>query len=70
MNPGVKERVRKFQGASPVWPTVIDSLTLSRMVLFLEAEFRITFRLRDLKPENFASMEAVTALVESKLAQR
>ena len=45
---------------------VIDSLSLLRLVVFLEERFGITMGDADLLPENFASLNAICAYLRSR----
>ena len=38
----------------------VDSLAIMRLVMFIERDLGITMPLKDLTPENFASIEALT----------
>lgn len=46
----------------------VDSLFAMELVLFVESEFQITVEKKDLDYENFKSINAVTSLVERKMA--
>lgn len=46
----------------------VDSLFAMELVLFVESEFQITVEKEDLDYENFKSINAVTSLVERKMA--
>ena len=45
---------------------VLDSLSLLRLVVFLEERFGITMGDADLLPENFASLNAICAYLRSR----
>ncbi len=45
---------------------ILDSLTLLRLVVFLEKRFGITMGDADLLPENFASVNAICAYVRAR----
>ena len=45
---------------------VLDSLSLLRLVVFLEERFEITMGDADLLPENFASLNAICAYLRSR----
>ena len=45
---------------------VIDSLSLLRIVVFLEERFGITMGDADLMPENFASVDAICAYLRAR----
>lgn len=45
---------------------VIDSMTMVDLIAFLEQEYGITIDEDDMVPENFDSLAAITAYVESK----
>lgn len=47
---------------------VVDSMTLLRMVAWLEAEFGIVIGDADVVPSNFGSIARIARLVDSKLA--
>lgn len=47
---------------------VIDSMTLLRLVAWLESEFGIAIDDADVVPGNFGSIERIDRLVQSKLA--
>ena len=47
---------------------VLDSLSLLRLVVFLEERFGITMGDADLLPENFASVNAICAYLRSREA--
>ncbi len=47
---------------------IIDSLGILQLVTFLEAEFSLSVPDSELLPENFDSVDKVTAFVERKLA--
>jgi acyl carrier protein len=47
---------------------ILDSLSLLRLVVFLEERFEITMGDADLLPENFASVNAVCAYLRSRKA--
>ncbi len=46
---------------------IIESMTMLRLVTALNDEFDIDITPKDIKPENFQSVEAIHALVESLL---
>jgi acyl carrier protein len=45
---------------------ILDSLSLLRLVVFLEERFRITMGDGDLLPENFASVNAICAYLRTR----
>jgi acyl carrier protein len=45
---------------------ILDSLSLLRLVVFLEERFRITMDGADLLPENFASVNAICAYLRAR----
>jgi len=45
---------------------VIDSMTMVDLIAFLEGEFGITVEDDDMTPENFDSVNAIVAYVQSK----
>ena len=45
---------------------ILDSLTLLRLVVFLEKRFGITMGDADLLPENFASVNAICAYLRAR----
>lgn len=45
---------------------VIDSVTMVDLITFLEARFQVRIDDDDMTPENFDSLSAIVALVESK----
>jgi len=45
---------------------VIDSMTMVDLIAFLEGEFGITAEDDDMTPENFDSVNAIVAYVQSK----
>ena len=45
---------------------ILDSLSLLRLVVFLEERFGITMGDADLLPENFASVNAICAYLRSR----
>ena len=47
---------------------ILDSLSLLRLVVFLEERFEITMGDADLLPENFASVNAICACLRSREA--
>jgi acyl carrier protein len=47
---------------------ILDSLSLLRLVVFLEERFEITMGDADLLPENFASVNAICAYLRSREA--
>ena len=47
---------------------ILDSLSLLRLVVFLEERFGITMGDADLLPENFASVNAICAYLRSRKA--
>jgi acyl carrier protein len=47
---------------------VVDSMTLLRMVAWLESEFGIVIGDADVVPSNFGSIARIARLVDSKLA--
>jgi acyl carrier protein len=53
-------------GASLLESGIIDSLSLLRLVVFLEERFGITVGDEDLLPENFASVETICAYLRAR----
>jgi acyl carrier protein len=49
---------------------ILDSLSLLRLVVFLEERFGITMGDADLLPENFASVDAICAYLRTREAGR
>jgi acyl carrier protein len=47
---------------------IIDSLSLLRLVTFLEERFGITMGDADLLPENFASVNAICAYLSTRIS--
>ena len=45
---------------------ILDSLSLPRVVVFLEERFRITVGEGDLLPQNFAGMDAICAYIRAR----
>ena len=45
---------------------ILDSLSLLRLVVFLEERFGITMGDADLLPENFASVDAICAFLRAR----
>lgn len=45
---------------------ILDSLSLLRLVVFLEKQFTITLDEADLLPENFGSVNAICAYVRTR----
>ena len=45
---------------------ILDSLSLLRIVVFLEEQFGITMGDADLLPENFASVDAICAYLRAR----
>lgn len=45
---------------------ILDSLSLLRLVVFLEGRFEITVGEADLLPENFDSVQAICAYVQGR----
>ena len=45
---------------------ILDSLTLLRLVVFLEERFGITMRDRDLMPQNFTDINTICALLRAR----
>ena len=46
---------------------LVDSLGMEELISFLEATFDIEVDIDDMVPDNFETVVAITALVESKL---
>jgi acyl carrier protein len=64
---------REFLGGRPLKDDeplldsgAIDSIGMVRLVTFLETEFRVTIKNRDIVPEAFKSVQALAKLVEGK----
>ena len=49
---------------------LIDSLALIDLISFLENEFAVKLSNEEMTPENFDSVDAMTALVEGKAAKK
>ena len=49
---------------------VVDSMTLLRLVAWLEEEFGIAIGDADVVPSNFGSIDRITRLVDAKLRER
>jgi acyl carrier protein len=49
---------------------ILDSLSLLRLVVFLEERFGITVGDTDLLPENFASVKAICAYLRAREPER
>ena len=49
---------------------IIDSLGVMTMLVFLEEEFSLQIPGEDLVPENFASITAISTLVERQTSKR
>lgn len=47
-------------------PHIIDSLSLLKLVLFLEKEFAITVGQDELLPQNFSTIESICAYLHNK----
>jgi acyl carrier protein len=45
---------------------ILDSLSLLRLMIFLEERFRITMGDTDLLPENFASVDTICAYLRAR----
>jgi acyl carrier protein len=52
--------------ADPLFPDVIDSLGVMEVVDFVEATYEVSIDEDDLLADNFASLEAIGALVDRK----
>lgn len=48
----------------------LDSLALEQVIGFVEARYGVAFEDEELVAENFSSLDALTTLVDAKLAQR
>lgn len=46
---------------------LIDSLSIFKLILFIEEQFAIKIHPEDITVENFETLNALTALVQSKL---
>lgn len=46
---------------------ILDSLAMMQLVTFLEGKFAVKVETSDIVPENFGSVEALTAYVEAAL---
>ncbi len=46
---------------------LIDSLSIFKLILFMEEQFAITIQPEDITVENFETISALTALLKSKL---
>jgi acyl carrier protein len=51
---------------SPLLGTVFDSLTLLKLVMFLEQTFHVAVTPADIVPENFATIDAICAYVRAQ----
>lgn len=49
---------------------LLDSISIVRLVRFLEERFEIEIQDDDLMPEKFRTIAAITALVEARLEER
>ncbi|MGI0078517.1 MAG: acyl carrier protein [Nitrososphaerales archaeon] len=47
-------------------PHIIDSLSLLKLVLFLEKEFGITVEQEELIPKNFSTVEIISSYIQKK----
>jgi methoxymalonate biosynthesis acyl carrier protein len=47
---------------------ILDSLSLLKLVFFLEQQFQITVGMEDVVPANFDTIDTIVALVRSKKA--
>ncbi|HEX2030314.1 MAG TPA: acyl carrier protein [Actinomycetota bacterium] len=65
---GVDVRAGDLDGDSPLLEGVLDSVTLFRLVSFLEEEFSVTIEDHELAPENFGSLNRIAEFVRSKRA--
>lgn len=78
----IEDRVRTFILEEIQWPgkadrltptfqlmenNVLDSMGIFKLVSFLETEYDIEIEDEELVPDNFQTMESVSALVRSKL---
>lgn len=52
---------------TPLTNGLIDSLSLARLVTYLETEFDIEMRHADLTPANFRTLRDIASLVERKI---
>jgi acyl carrier protein len=60
-----------LKNATPLFETgILDSLSLLRLVVFLQERFGIAMDDVDLVPENFDSVDAITAYVGSRAGRR
>jgi acyl carrier protein len=68
-------RIRKFVATltddhetsrDPLADGLLDSLAIEQLIQYLEGQFRITFEDGELVSENFASIETLASLVDSK----
>ena len=77
----VRDRVRRFiqdaflvdefkDDESFLTSGIIDSLGVMQLVAFVESEFSVRVADVDLVPQNFDSVDRVSAFVERKLAAR
>jgi acyl carrier protein len=57
----------KFSNETPLIETkILDSLSLLKLVLFLEKQFGIVIRTEEVHPENFKTVNAICAYLQSK----
>lgn len=55
-----------FHGKDPLAEGAVDSLALEQLVEFAETDFGMSFTDEDMIEENFESISALVALIESK----
>lgn len=46
---------------------IIDSLVISRLIIFLETKYAIKFHQKDITFKNFIHVKAISAFIESRL---
>jgi acyl carrier protein len=64
-------RVQQLEDADDIFAAgFMSSLFAMQLVVFVEREFGITVQSEDLELANFQSVDAITALVERRAAER
>ena len=49
---------------------ILDSLALVELITYIEEQFGVTVKPKEVFPENFQTINAISAFVESKLSGR
>jgi acyl carrier protein len=71
INHGAASQVRPFTDRDSLLEAgVIDSTTMLDLIAYLEANYQISIDEDDMVPENFDSIDAISAYVESKSTVR